>query len=491
MPQISIDRVISVSLLAALRGLANANTSALAIITDEEPVAGASFGNFGIYYSPSAVAADWGSSSDVYNQAVTIFSQNPNILSAGGYLIVIPRNQDASASAATILATGPVDLTQLAATDYAIHLTVDGGAGADVAIGEIDSSSIAAAEASLNSAAITLAGVVFTVSGSVTAAVVTLKSASTGASSALVVGASVSAGTNIAPFIGIGGSAIGAAAGVETIKDCILRTYPLIYFFGLLVNVIPSDAELPGIAALIQAIDKIFFFAESSSAKVAGIITTLKNSGFTNTRAMIRIDTDATALTFAAAYASRALSTVFTGDGTVSTMHLKDLVGFPADPGLTETILTACQNAGADVYADFGVPKVFISGANSFFDEVYIGLAFKLAIRVAGFNYLATTNTKIPQTEIGMNGLKAAYRQIVKQFVANGAFAPGAWNGTTFGDPADFIRNVADNGYYIFSSPIALQSQTVRASRAAPLVQIACKSAGAIHSSNVFLNIEA
>jgi hypothetical protein len=158
---------------------------------------------------------------------------------------------------------------------------------------------------------------------------------------------------------------------------------------------------------------------------------------------------------------------------------------------LTETLVTAAQNAGADVYADFGVPKVFTSGANRYFDEVYIALAFKLAIRVAGFNYLATTATKIPQNEIGMNGLKGAYRKVVNQFVANGAFGPGAWNGTTFGNPEDFIRNISDNGYYIFSSPIAQQTQTVRDSRVAPLVQIAAKSAGAIHSSNVVISIEA
>ena len=488
MAQISLDRVISVSILAALKGLANANTSALAIITDEVPIS-ASYGDYGVYYGPDAVATDFGSSSDVYGQAVTIFSQNPNILSAGGFLVIIPRNQSASATAATILASGPVNLTKLAATDYKIHLTIDGGTGADVTIGAIDASSIEAAQTSLNSAALTTAGAQFVLSGSITSATVLLKSSTTGASSALVVG-SVSAGTDLATALGISGSADGAAAGLETIKDCILRVYPEVYFFGLLTNVIPTDTELPAIAALIQAIDKMFFFAEYDSAKIDGIITTLKNSGFTNTRAVPRIDTAAKALNYAASYASRGLSTVFTGTDTVSTMHLKDLVGVDADPGMTETLLTACQNAGADVYVNFGVPKVFTSGANGYFDAVYIGLALKLALRTAGFNYLAQTNTKIPQTEIGMNGLKGAYRKVIKQFVTAGAFAPGAWNGTTFGDPADFVRNIADNGFYIFSQPIASQTQTVRASRAAPLVQIACKSAGAIHSSNVLVFIE-
>ena len=490
MAQISLDRVISVSLLAALRGLANANTSALALITNDVPLAGSSYGTYRIYYGPSAVAADFGSSSDSYKQAVAIFSQSPNPLSAGGFLVIIPRVQSNGATAATMLGTGPVNLTLLTGTTYKISLAVDGGSDADLAIGSINSSSLAAAQASLNSTAVAAAGVVFTISGSLTAAFITLKSGTTGATSEIVVG-SVSGAEDIAPLLGLSGTVVGAASGVETIRDCILRTYQLVYYFGILLDVIPTDAELPALAGLIQSIDKMLFYAESDSAKVAGIMTTLKNSGFTQTRGLLRTESDSTALIFAAAYAARGLSTDFNGAGTVSTMHLKDLAGFDADPGLTETIVTGCQNAGVDVYADFGVPKVFTSGANKYFDEVYIGLAFKLAIRVAGFDFLATTSTKIPQTEIGMNGLKAAYRQVVKQFVNNGAFAPGAWNGSTFGDPADFIRNIADNGYYIFSSPIAAQSQTVRASRAAPLVQIAAKSAGAIHSSNVFLFIEA
>lgn len=490
MAQIDLARVITVSLQAALRGLANANTSALALITNDVPIAGAAFGDFGIYYGPASVAADWGSNSDAYKQAVSVFSQSPNPLSAGGFLVIIPRKADAAASAATLLGTGPVDLTALTATTYEISLTVDGGSDTDCTIGAVDSTSLVTAAASLNSTEVVAAGAVFSLSGSVNAAFITLKSGTAGASSLLTIGAT-STGVNIAPLLGLSGTAHGVATGAEAIKDTILRTFQEVFYFGIILDVIPTDAELPELAALIQSIDKILFYAETDSAKVAGIMTTLKTSGFTQTRGLLRTESSASALIYASAYAARALSTDFTGDGTVSTMHLKDLVGFVADAGLTEAIVTGCQSAGVDVYADFGVPKVFTSGANRYFDEVYIGLALKLSIRVAGFNYLAKTSTKIPQTEKGMNGLKGAYRQVVKQFVANGAFAPGSWNETTFGNPEDFMRNIEENGFYLFSSPIAAQTQTVRESRAAPLVQIACKSAGAIHSSSVVLNIEA
>jgi hypothetical protein len=76
----------------------------------------------------------------------------------------------------------------------------------------------------------------------------------------------------------------------------------------------------------------------------------------------------------------------------------------------------------------------------------------------------------------------------MQQFVANGELAPGQWNSSqTFGDPLTFIKNIQQVGYYIFSTPVALQSSSDRNARKAPLVQIAAKRAGAIHSSTVLV----
>jgi hypothetical protein len=182
----------------------------------------------------------------------------------------------------------------------------------------------------------------------------------------------------------------------------------------------------------------------------------------------------------------------FDAPNTALTMHLKDIVGLTADTGLTQTLLNSAKLNGVDTYPDFGVPKVFTSGANSYYDAVYIELAFKLRLQVAGFNYLAQTITKIPQTEDGMNGLKGAYRKICNLFVTNGCYAPGAWDSSiTFGNPEDHIRNILETGFFIYSSPVSQQSATSRAQRVAPVIQIACKSSGAIHSSSVIVYIEA
>jgi len=91
-----------------------------------------------------------------------------------------------------------------------------------------------------------------------------------------------------------------------------------------------------------------------------------------------------------------------------------------------------------------------------------------------------------------MVGLRNAFRKVCDQFIANGTFAPGTWNDpTTFGNPEDHIRNIAERGYFIYSVQISQQSQTDREARIAPSTYIACKDSGAIHSSDVTVYVEA
>ena len=130
------------------------------------------------------------------------------------------------------------------------------------------------------------------------------------------------------------------------------------------------------------------------------------------------------------------------------------------------------------------------NGANGFYDDVYNLNWFIGALEVAGFNFLRQTGTKVPQTEKGMDGLKSAYREVCQRAISNGFISAGTWTGTdTFGNPEDFVRNISDFGYYIYSSPIASQSSVEREARQAPLVQIAIKYAGAIQTSSVIVNI--
>ena len=88
--QLAITNFINVSVATLQQGLSAFNTSNLALFTRE--TYGSTFGTAGykIYLSPSQVATDFGTSSNTYAMAVAVFSQQPNILAGGGYLVVIP-----------------------------------------------------------------------------------------------------------------------------------------------------------------------------------------------------------------------------------------------------------------------------------------------------------------------------------------------------------------------------------------------------------------
>ena len=134
---------------------------------------------------------------------------------------------------------------------------------------------------------------------------------------------------------------------------------------------------------------------------------------------------------------------------------------------------------------------VFAIVNNGYTDDIENQLWFKKTIEIAGFNYLRQTNTKIPQTEQGMTGLKNAYAQICEQGIKNGMIGAGAWNtAVPFGDPETFKRNIAEKGYYVYSMPIVEQSQAEREARKAPVCQIAIKLSGAFHFSEVIITVE-
>jgi len=286
-----------------------------------------------------------------------------------------------------------------------------------------------------------------------------------------------------------------ASQAVEKPVDTLLRTKGLVQYFGMICSSEILDADVLLLAAQVQSIKKIAFVSKKLAADFAigGIAAQITAAGYTHTRILGYIDTEENSVLMAAAYAGRALSVDFSGSNTTSTMHMKDLVGVVADPNMTETILANCKTYGVDVYASFqGVAKTFCSGANRFFDRVYNLLWFIGDIEVNGFNYLATTNTKIPQTEPGMDGLKGAYREVCELGLTNQYIAQGTWTSPdTFGNKADFERNIEEKGYYIYSLPISQQSSSDRENRIAPIVQIAIKEAGAIHSSNVIVNVNA
>lgn len=383
MPQeLSINNIVTVSVVNPPAGLLAYAINNLCIFTKETPLTAFSSG-YGIYVNAAAVAVDFGTTSEVYAQAQNIFAQTPNILTGDGKLIIVKQ-----ASGDTLAVAADLAVTSLG-----------------------------------------------------------------------------------------------------------------LFFGGFLVaGYSPVDAEYTAAATWAQANKKLLFVSShltSSLTNTTGLFDIIHDAKQENAIMQLYTTSAVEARKAIAAFAGRGMSTNFSGSQTTSTMHMKDLVNIVPDTGITQTILDSALSTGVNCYASFGgggqsIGKVFCSGANSFFDDVYNKLWLSNALEVAGFNAIATTAYKLPQTEAGVATLKGAYIDVLNQAIRNGFIAPGSWNSSdTFGNPDDLRRNVLESGYYIYSQPVVLQSQVDRAARKAPVIQIAIKFAGAIHSSNVIVNVNA
>lgn len=86
--QLPISNIVNISVSAAPTGASLPNTSNVALFTDETPSPVFDDG-YKIYREPTEVATDFGSASDTAKMATAVFSQSPNILANGGYLVVI------------------------------------------------------------------------------------------------------------------------------------------------------------------------------------------------------------------------------------------------------------------------------------------------------------------------------------------------------------------------------------------------------------------
>ena len=386
---LSVNNIVNVTIIAPGAQLGVPNMSNLAFVTlATKPSNWAASQTYAAYNSPQQVAVDFGSTSDMYNMAVAVFSQSPNILSGGGNLIIIPRLQSPS---------------------------------------------------------------------------------------------------------------------TETTQACLTRIAGQVFFAGFCIDE-SMDSEVSvflTLAAYCQAANLIFFYTTPTIANLqpGSNLDQLRTGTLTYTRGLyygvqsVPFPNSQTQI-FSAAYAGRGMSVNFLGTGTVSAMQLQTLAGIQPDQTLNQTTYLQAQAAGVDLYVAFnGAPSVATSGANLFFDQVYDRTWLAYALQVAGFNYLknaAQVPGKIPQTEVGMTGLKNAYQQVFNQGLQNGYMtAGGTWQlPFSFGNPALFASNITNQGWYMVSQPVSQLTVPQLQSRVAPVVQVAIQEAGGINSSSIIVQVQ-
>ncbi len=477
--QFPLSTIINVSVISPSSGFQGYNTANLAIFSDD--VYGSSFPatlGYQYYTSPTQVGLDFGTGSKTYQMANAVFSQNPNILAANGQLIVVAMDT----------ATEGITLSS-AATIGGVTFTWGGNSAAITYTDTASSIQTKLQELS------GLSGV--TVSGSF-------------ASQNFNIGMKGVYGESPALFTFTGNTlessgstpvTLTASIAVtgESLTDCLNDSISVVPYAGVIPNErysVIGNSDFVTAGAAFQAQNVLLGIVGNSDADNQSTGAFYKNTQSlnTHTRCLTYFETASNDdLLFLAGYFSLLQSVDYTGSNTTLTMNLKQLNGVPVDDLIiTGNDFTHAASAGSDIYISImGVPGVISNGANLFADQITNRLWLTGAVQTAWFNTEAQTSTKIPQTEAGMNIFRNSVQQVLVQAVNNGYLAPGQWTlPNTFGNLANFYNNISQYGFYIYTQPVAQQSQTQRAGRISPLMQIAAKEAGAVQTGSVeiFLN---
>lgn len=286
----------------------------------------------------------------------------------------------------------------------------------------------------------------------------------------------------------------------EDLDDALERISAQVYFGGWLTDKEADVTEFTAAAQYSETLNTIGLIggATSESLAASGLLYEIAALNLNHTKLLYYGDSASGTpdlRAFVAGYASRMYSVNFAAQNSMMTANLKTIRGIKADASIDETVYQTLKTLGVEGYADIGGVAKVVSNANGnglYFDDVYGRIWFDNTIKVEEFNALATMPTKVPQTERGMDYLKRTARKVCQQAVNNGFLGAGTWNGDfIFGNPEDFARNISDFGFYIYSDPIASQTQTQRQTRKAPVIYIAGKQQGAIHSMDIITTFEA
>ena len=287
---------------------------------------------------------------------------------------------------------------------------------------------------------------------------------------------------------------------VETIVQAVNACLQYTNWYGLVVaddvadgdDVLDAD-DVIEVAKLIEAssLSRIFGVTSADAEIISTTSTTdvaskLKAGKYSRT--FIQYSTSSP---YAAVSAfGRAFTVNFNGSNTTITLKFKQ------EPSVTYETLTVGQAAAVDTknanvfvyYAnDTAILQQGVMANGDFFDERH-GLDWlQNYVQTNLYNLLYTSTTKIPQTDAGATRLLSNVEQSMDQSVTNGLVAAGVWNGGPIGQLNS--GDTLTKGYYVYAQPLSEQAQADREARKAPLIQVACKLAGAVHYADVQINV--
>ena len=489
MGEIALTNTINVSLSSAPRGLGEFSTNTVLLATNEAPLSAEPY----IWaVNANDIIAEYGTDSLTAKMGTALFTPVPNLRTGKGQVLVVPY----VATNATHGYTTTIEITTTIVNAFKLinngelTITIDGtdyhvqgldfttindlddivkvlrNQNLDVDIEVVDTNKIKFASRKYGA----------------TDSAVSLK-ATTGSAGTDIYGSSYLDGANQVTTAGTD------ATGVK-LKDLVMQADEYGYFGAVITTQKCENSLIVENSTYIQSQDHWYFEGTKSLKNMADLGASIKSAGLRKAHLLAYSGDEKVAVATAVTIAN---SVNYSGTDTVLTMNLKELTGIEADLNLNQTYYNSAKTNGVDIYGSTcGLSCYYSFDNGNYVDEITGQLWLKKALEVSIFNVLRRTNTKIPQTESGMTTIKNACIQVLEQGVRNGFIGTGLqWNESIpFGDPETFQENIEKNGYYVYSIPIAQQSQVERENREAPLIQIAIKLSAAIHSSNVIVNIQ-
>ena len=343
------------------------------------------------------------------------------------------------------------------------------------------------------------AGNAFTLATSSTDIVVSAGTLTGGTNASSVGYATLGAGTDISAQLLLTAStsqALAAGFAAESPVQCVsvlANLSPL--WYGLMFSATGSisSSQSLAVSSFIEAqqITRVHGVTTSDTNSLSSLSTTdlaylMQQAGYNQSF----IQYSSTTPHAVASMFGRAFSVDFEGSDTTITLMFKQEPGVTGE-NLTSAQASALQAKNCNVFVDYVNSTVILQygtmSSGQFFDTIQGIDWLQNAIQTAVYNVLFTSTTKIPQTDAGVNQLTNAIAQVCGQAVSNGLVAGGVWNAPGFGslEEGQYLKA----GYYIFATPLALQSESDRAARKAPPIQVAVKLAGAIQSVNVLVSV--
>lgn len=445
------------------------------------------------YTSIDAVAADFGTVAPEYLAALLWFEQAPQPfqLDIGRWAKTATKGR---LMCGTLSAANQLIATWNAITTGSLRVSVDGAGPVDLAGLNFSAAANLNAVATIIDTALAGATVVY----NAVYQRFEFYSATTGAASAISFLSATGAGSDISDNLAGRSTDSGAYLVPGLAPETAVASVTLFdqqFGQGWYAVTIPEavDADHLAVAPYIEASNNKHIYGVSTQA--AGVLSSVSTTDIAYLLAQLGYRRTVVQYNGANAYSvasllGRALTTDFNANSSVITLMYKQEPGITADQissAQADTVAAKNCNIFAAYQNDTAIIQNGVMSSGDYIDEVTGTDWLAVTIMTAIFNLLYTSPSKIPQTDDGIHLLVTTIESVCSQGVDNGLLGPGTWTSNGFGTLTS--GTYMAKGFYVYASPLSSQSAADRALRKSPPIKVAAKLAGAVHKSDIVINV--